>query len=206
MITKNKPGRPAGMTGKARAITDKELSITLKVAEQSRHAKRNIAILILSNYLGLRAQEIALLKVGDVFDGNEIKTILRLIGGYCKGGQHRDICIENAKVIKALEEYIVERKKMDADKFSLKAPLFRSERGGAFSPNAMARVFINLYADAGITSASSHTGRRSLITKLAYQGVSLCLIKQIAGHKNITTTMQYVEDNPQMQRNVLIDL
>lgn len=206
MITKKKAGRPAGTTGKARAITDKELVITLKVAEKSRSPKRNIAILILSHYLGLRAQEIAMLKVGDVFDGNEIVKTLRLLAKYTKGGHHRDISIENPKVQKALEEHIIERREKDGKLFSLKAPLFRSERGGAFSPNTMVRVFVNLYADAGIMSASSHSGRRTLITKLAYQGVQLGLIKQIAGHKNVSTTLEYVDDNPQMQRNVLIDL
>ena len=68
MITKGKRGRPKGTTGKARAITDKELGIALAVTEKGSHPRRNVALLIMSNYLGLRAKELAALKVGDVFD------------------------------------------------------------------------------------------------------------------------------------------
>lgn len=203
MIAKKKPGRPVGTTGKARSITDKELGIVLKVTEQSRNAKRNIAMLVLSNYLGLRAKELAMLKISDVFNGTELEKTLRLIAAYTKGNKHRDISLENKRVIAALEDYIVYRQGCDRRDIRPDDPLFRSEQRGHFSPNAVARLFIRMYADAGIDHASSHSGRRSLITKLAYAGIDLNSIRQIAGHQDISTTQRYIDDNPERMAEIL---
>jgi site-specific recombinase XerD len=38
--------------------------------------------------------------------------------------------------------------------------------------------------------------RRSLITKLAYAGIDLNSIRQIAGHSSISTTQRYIDDKP----------
>jgi integrase/recombinase XerD len=203
MITKKKAGRPAGTTGKARSISDDELKIVLKVTEQSRNARRNVAMLILSHYLGLRAKEMASLKISDVYDGTEIVKTLRLVARYTKGLKHRDISLENKKVRKCLEDYIIYRKSCDRRDIWPTDPLFRSEQRGHFSPNAVSRLFIRLYSDAGIDHASSHSGRRSLITKLAYAGVDLNSIRQIAGHQDISTTQGYIDDNPQRMAEIL---
>jgi integrase/recombinase XerD len=206
MTTKKRAGRPAGTTGKARAITDEELMRALSQARQSRFAERNIAMLVLSNYLGLRAKELASLKVGDVYDGRAIVKTLRLFAAYTKGGKHRDVSLENLKVISALEDYIQCRQAEDGGLFNLQAPLFRTHMGSGFSPNTIARKFIALYAEAGIDNASSHTGRRSLITKLAYNGVDINMLRQIAGHKSITTTQAYIDDNPMKIKDILMSI
>lgn len=205
MITKKKAGRPAGTTGKARSITDKELSIVLKVTAQSRNPERNIAMLILSHYLGLRAKEMASLKIADVFDfkTGEIAKTLRLVAAYTKGNAHRDVSLENTKVVKALSDYIIYRKGCDRRDIFPDDPLFRSEQRCHFSPNAVSRLFIKLYADAGIDHASSHSGRRSLINKLAYAGIDLNSIRQIAGHQDISTTQLYIDDNPERMAEIL---
>ncbi|MFZ2172350.1 MAG: site-specific integrase [Methylococcaceae bacterium] len=209
MINKKKAGRPVGTTGKARAITDKELNAVIAVTESSRHAVRNIAMLVLSNYLGLRAKEISLLKVSDVYDAKANVTVktLRLYAHYTKGGTtSREISLEHKRVTAALERYIFYRQKTDGVAFNVQAPLFRSQRGKSFSPNAVARLFINLYSEAGIEHASSHTGRRSLITRLSESGVDLFSIAQIAGHRNISTTMTYISANPSRLRNILMNI
>jgi len=51
-----------------------------------------------------------------------------------------------------------------------------------------------LYRDAG-QGASSHSGRRTLITGLAERGIDLKAIALIAGHASIRTTAEYVEAN-----------
>ena len=71
MTTQN-AGRPVGKTGQAKVLDDKELKRVLSVAEDNKHPKRNIAIVILSNYLGLRSKELAALKISDVLEQNTI--------------------------------------------------------------------------------------------------------------------------------------
>ncbi len=203
MATQKKAGRPTEKTGQAKVFDDKELKRVLSVVESGNHAKRNAAIVILSNYLGLRSKELAALKIGDVIEHNIIKKVLRLVATYTKGAKHRDISLENKAVVKALQEYISVRRTEDGMTFSIDAPLFRSQKGTAFSPNAMVRVLGDIYKNAGFNDASSHTGRRSLITKLAYSGIDLNSVRQIAGHSSISTTQRYIDDNPHKIADIL---
>ena len=82
-------------------------------------------------------------------------------------------------------------------------PLFRSQKKTAFSANSMVRVLGDIYKSAGFNDASSHSGRRSLITKLAYKGVDINSIRQIAGHSSISTTQRYIQDNPMLMADIL---
>ena len=196
-------GRKVGTTGQARVLDEKELRQVLKVTEIANHAKRNVAIVIMSNYLGLRAKELASLKIADVYEDGQIKKVLRLVASYTKGGKHRDLSLENKAVIKALSDYIAERREEDASVFNLEAPLFRSQKKTAFSPNSMVRVLVDIYKSAGFSDASSHSGRRSLITKLAYAGIDINSVRQIAGHSSIATTQRYINDNPYVIAEIL---
>lgn len=201
MTTANTAGRPKGKTGQAQVFGEKELKQVLRYVETGNHSERNKAIVIISNYLGLRAKEIASLKVKDVFDGNNIKTILELLAGYTKGNKHRDVSLENKAVVSALSEYIEYKAKNEST--NPESALFRSQKGSNFSANAMTRVIKNIYVDAGYPDASSHSGRRSLITKLAYAGIDVNSIRQIAGHSSITTTQRYIDDNPHKMADIL---
>lgn len=206
MMTKKKAGRPAGTTGKARVLSDKELGIVLKVTEAGKHANRNVAMLILAHYLGLRAKELASLKIKDVYDGQDIVNTLRLVAAYTKGNAHRDISLENIKVKKALSDYILYRKGCDRREIRGDDPLFRSQQRGHFTPNGVALLFIKLYSNAGMDHASSHTGRRSLITKLSENGVDLYSISKIAGHQSIATTQLYINENPERLKRILMNI
>ena len=195
--------RKAGQTtGQARVLDDKELKQVIKVTEISSHAQRNVAILIMSNYLGLRAKELAALKISDVYENGQVKKVLRLVAAYTKGAKHRDLSLENKVVVKAISDYVNERKDVDGLTFNKEAPLFRSQKKTNFSPNSMVRVLCEIYKSAGF-KASSHSGRRSLITKLAYSGIDINSIRQIAGHSSIATTQRYIDDNPYVIAEIL---
>jgi integrase/recombinase XerD len=86
------------------------------------------------------------------------------------------------------------------------APLFASQKGGPMTACSMARFLKALYREAGIAGASSHSGRRTLITRLAERGVDLKAIAEIAGHTSIRTTAMYVETNPRRLARILQDV
>ena len=71
---------------------------------------------------------------------------------------------------------------------------------------SMARFLKALYVEAGVAGASSHSGRRTLITRLAERGVDLKAIAEIAGHDSIRTTAVYVESNPRRLARILQDV
>ena len=74
------------------------------------------------------------------------------------------------------------------------------------TPASMARFLKAIYAEAGLCSALSHSGRRTLITRLAERGIDLKAIAEIAGHTSIRTTAMYVESNPKRLARILQDV
>ena len=74
-------------------------------------------------------------------------------------------------------------------------PLFESQKGGAFSANTMCQLFLDIYKACGLKDASSHSGRRTYITRLANKGVGVRLLAALAGHSHISTTQRYIDVN-----------
>jgi integrase/recombinase XerD len=60
----------------------------------------------------------------------------------------------------------------------------------------MTQYFHFLYRKAGIEGASSHSGRRSFLTRLANKGTAIHILKSLAGHRNISTTAAYLYSSP----------
>ncbi|MEK7499744.1 MAG: tyrosine-type recombinase/integrase, partial [Patescibacteria group bacterium] len=74
-------------------------------------------------------------------------------------------------------------------------PLFISQKGGPYSPNTLQEhIAFMLRAWAGIEKASSHSGRRALITDIIHnQKRSVKVAQKIAGHVSASTTIIYEE-------------
>jgi integrase/recombinase XerD len=64
----------------------------------------------------------------------------------------------------------------------------------------MCHLFIDIYSEAGIEGASSHSGRRSLLTSLASKGVGVRVLQEIAGHSSISVTQRYIDVNDHQMR------
>ena len=58
-----------------------------------------------------------------------------------------------------------------------------------------------LFVRVGIVGASSHSGRRTFITKLATSGVSVRVIAEAVGHSSIATTQRYIDVNDELIGN-----
>lgn len=191
--------RPSGLTGQAPTLSDKEfnrLIATIKGNTSNKHATRNSTILHISFLLGLRAKEIATLKLNDVYDDDgNVKPVLMLLAARTKGNKHRDVPIASARLIKQLKDYYQNLLNLMLP-INPNSPMFRSQKGSYFSPNSMQQLIKRLFVDAGFEDASSHTGRRSMITKLADSGIDLKSISILAGHSNINTTARYVDASP----------
>ena len=55
--------------------------------------------------------------------------------------------------------------------------------------------FLDIYKAIGLKDASSHSGRRTYITRLANKGVGVRLLAALAGHSHISTTQRYIDVN-----------
>ena len=59
----------------------------------------------------------------------------------------------------------------------------------------MCQLFLEIYKVVGLKDASSHSGRRTYITRLANKGVGVRLLTELAGHSHISTAQRYVDVN-----------
>ena len=174
----------------AQTLNEAQLRRVIKYTRSRRHPVRDETIILTSFYAGLRAKEIAALTVGNVFDeeGN-VRTQFILSATQSKGGQTRTVYL-NQRFRKALLEYSACIRITDPQR-----PLFESQKGGHFSANTMCQLFLDIYKAVGLKDASSHSGRRTYITRLANKGVGVRLLAELAGHSHISTTQRYIDVN-----------
>jgi integrase/recombinase XerD len=199
-------GRPRGTSGRAAVLTRAQVRQVFRVAKaRGRFADRAEAVFALSVGLGLRAKELAALKWADVYEADgKVRHVVHLKAAYTKGAKTRDVFVSSPPLRRVLARYGEERWLMSAR--ASQAPLFPSQKGGHLTPGSMGRFLKYLYGEAGVASATSHSGRRTLITGLAERGVDLKSIAQIAGHSTIRTTAMYVEANPARLARILQDV
>jgi integrase/recombinase XerD len=180
----------------ARVLTDAEFKRLLAVFAQSKHAGRNRLALMLSHLAGLRVGEIAALTVLDVIDSDgKVREQLRLRAEITKGG-HARVVFLNEKLRREIE-----RHRMDwPEDRNGDAPLLLTQKRTAFSANTLCQLMGQLYKQAGLDGATSHSGRRWFITRLAHSGVSPKVIMTLAGHRNLTTTQRYIDVRDEMMK------
>ncbi|MDH5327641.1 MAG: tyrosine-type recombinase/integrase [Gammaproteobacteria bacterium] len=249
--------------GQARVLDEDQFAALLAEIQKNRHPEKNTLLMEISFKLGLRVQEIALLRIKEVVDlgpqyprGFKIKDLLVLPKGFTKGaramercqatpsrrsvrftleefdqvvqrivkdaksgpvnpeeyypeqtkkgGKTRELPIVDTNLKSAIGGYIEHRLEKNP---SLKPnnPLIISQKGGAYSPNTLQdHMSMILKKWAGIERASSHSGRRTLATKLLHkQKEHLKTVQQILGHKDASTTVIYHELPESEIRNVL---
>ncbi len=166
----------------------------LAVTGNGRYAARNRFALMLSYLAGMRVGEIASLTAADVFDANGIvKLQILLRAENTKGNEARYVYV-NAKLAKEIEKYCTSFSVMPKPE----KPLLQTQKNRAFSANTLCQLFGELYRKAGIDGATSHSGRRWFITKLAHNGISAKVIMTLAGHKHLSTTQRYIDVNEEM--------
>src|ERR1035437_2775705 len=183
----------------ARTLRANELKKVLAYVTTRKHAIRDRAIVVTSFLSGMRAHELASLRLGDVVDETgRIRDEIALDASQTKGNHPRRVYV-NAKLKREFGSYI----KASCAECISSDPLFRSQKRRAFTANTMVQLFLNIYSECGIKGASSHSGRRTFITNLASRSVSVRVLAVLAGHRSIATTQRYIDVNDQQLRNAV---
>jgi integrase/recombinase XerD len=93
------------------------------------------------------------------------------------------------------------------DKATAQARVIHSERGPGYSAAAVQVWFLRLYKALGFVGASSHSGRRTFITRAARKiveaGGSLRDVQELAGHASLATTQRYIAGSSDAKRKVI---
>jgi integrase/recombinase XerD len=188
------------MPGKqAKALSTDHIDDLLFFAEHSRHPRRNRLIVLFSVKAGLRAAEIALLTWEMVLNpAGEVAGAIELQDKIAKKRGGRSIPIHND----LRDALIGARGLCDGQ-----GPIVRSERGGAMRPMSIVVWFSGAYEALGLVGCSSHSGRRTFITRAARvvhkAGGSLRDVQLLAGHRSIQTTQRYIDGDSEAQRRLV---
>ena len=173
------------MAGKrAKILNDKQLAQLLAYASTTRYSRRNRVIVLLSVKAGLRAGEIANLTWDMVLDpSGQLSPAIELRASAAKKKSGRTIPLHD-DLAAALAPWMIET--------TSSGPVIRSERGGPMTPISVVNWFKNAYESVGLAGCSSHSGRRTFITRAARlvhkAGGSLRDVQLLAGHRSIQTT------------------
>jgi integrase/recombinase XerD len=159
---------------------------------------------LLSVKAGLRAIEIASISWKMVMDAEgQVGEFIALENRASKGKRGGRTIPIHAELKFALVELQRER----GEKARPDLPVIFSERDRGLSAAAVAVWFHRLYAGLGMIGCSSHSGRRTFITRAARKigevGGSLRDVQQLAGHSSLSTTSRYIETDQDAQRRLV---
>lgn len=188
------------MAGKqAKILADDHVKTALSALNGTRYPLRNRAIFLLSIKAGLRAGEIAKLTWPMVCDANgnvdDTIELHDLAAKKCSGRTiplHPDL----KKALAALR----------ADDRS-NSTVIKSERGDGMQAGSIVNFFAAFYRSLDLNGCSSHSGRRTFITKAARlihrTGGSLRDIQELAGHRSIEMTQRYIDGDTRAKRDLV---
>ncbi|HHY0177219.1 TPA: tyrosine-type recombinase/integrase [Legionella pneumophila] len=177
---------------KAKILSEAEFEQLLVAAKIGSSSIRNVALVYCSFGLGLRVKEIASLTIKDVANSQyRLRDEICLKRSITVGKKQHHVYLTNKKVYSALTDHL---KNMEG--VGLNKPLFQTQRKKEFTPCTLQKWFRSLYDKAGIYGASSHSGRRTFITRLIEQGVNIKSVSHLAGHASTITTSIYIENKP----------
>lgn len=188
------------LNGSSKISNPAELERVLQYMSHRSFAQRNRAMLMMTVAAGLRVGEVAGLTLGDVLDDDgQVRGEIYLAAHRTKHNHARTIYL-NSRLQAELAAYIQQRTVRPAN-----FPLFPTNRGDrcAFSANTLTQHFFWIYKRAGIAGGSSHSGRKTFLTSLAGQGVSVFVLAALAGHKSIATTQRYITVNDDTKRRAV---
>ena len=122
-------------------------------------------------------------------------------------GKSRDLPIVDSDLRESLINHLRLRIEKE-ERLHPSSPLFVTQKGGPYSPNTLQEHMALILRDwADIEKASSHSGRRSLITNVIHkQKKSVKVAQKIAGHVNPSTTLIYEEPPESAIEDALINL
>jgi integrase len=189
------------MVGKrAKILSPDHVEDLLVFARQTRHPIRNQVLVLLSVKAGLRAGEIANLTWDMLVEPTgEIGTSLELLDRVAKKGSGR--------VIPVRPELHAALIKLTRLTLTIDGPVIRSERGGPMTPVSIVSWFGRAFRAVGLEGCSSHSGRRTFITRAARlvhrAGGSLRDVQLLAGHRSLLTTQRYIDGDTDVQRKLV---
>lgn len=188
------------MAGKqAKVLSQAQVDHLLAWCLTTRQPTRNRALVLLSIKAGLRAAEIAKLSWDMVVGpAGAVGNLLDLRDSAAKNGSGRRVPLHPD-----LRYALIDLRHAEPGD----GPVIRSERGLPMTARSVVNWFADAYRALNLAGCSSHSGRRTFITRAARMvhqaGGSLRDVQLLAGHQSIQTTQRYIDGDTDAQRKLV---
>ena len=184
----------------AKVLTEAQTKGALEYLKSSRTPERNEVMFLLSVDAGLRAKEIAALEWTMVTDAaGNLTDEIRLQNRVTKG-RSGGVVFMSRRLGQAFQRLLAE----------VGVPTGRvllSKNGRPMTSQVVVNWFAYLYRDLGFEGCSSHSGRRTAITrwarKISSVGGSLRDVQALARHSSLAMTQRYIEVSADACRKVV---
>lgn len=193
------------MQGKqAKIVSPTQERAILGYLATTRYPMRDRVMFLFSMKAGLRAKEIAALSWGMVTEASgQVGDVLHLPNRASKGTTGgRTIPLHPA-----LQAALVALQRTRGALATPDRAVLFSERGGGLSPATVRLWFHRLYTALQMDGCSSHSGRRTFITRAARNvsqvGGSLRHVQELAGHTSLAMTQRYIEGDTEAKRKLV---
>ena len=172
--------------------------------DTTRYPHRDRVMFLLSLKASLRAKEMASLTWAMVTDAaGQVGDALHVPNRASKGttgGRTMPLHPDLQAALGALQRW-------RGDLATPERTILFSERGGGLSPATVRLWFHRLYSSLKMDGCSSHSGRRTFITRVARKvsqvGGSLRDVQELAGHTSLAMTQRYIEGNTEAKRKLV---
>jgi integrase len=183
----------------AKTLTPKQFSLALAHVAKTRRPLRNRVILLLSHKAGLRAKEIAMVSWRMVTDAEgQLGDAIALENTAAKG-KRGGRAIDMGRELKGALAALGKAEGMTGQ-------VIKSERRKQTSAAVIANAISGWYKEMGLEGCSSHSGRRTYITRSAKMvtqvGGSLRDVQIAAGHSSLAMTQRYIEGDSDARKKL----
>jgi len=186
-----------GMETGMRPLTDVEITLMLEAMTGGKNAVRNQTLLQLGIFTGFRISELLSIKVGDVWDGYNIRPHVTVEKGFMKGRKKGRKMPLNPTAAIAIKRWL--RCVNRDNSLFLDWPLFSAQgRRKSISRQLATRVLVQAAEKAHIDSnrIAGHSLRKTFATKAwkssAVSG-DLAKMAKLLGHSNWSNSLRYIE-------------
>lgn len=175
-----------------RALTDPEVTKLL-----SKLSYRDATLFTLGLKTGFRITELLSIKINDLYEHTgALKTSLVVSRASMKGKLSSRAVPLSKDTLELLKVYV--------DTVSSQTYLFQSQKGSKLSRIQAWRSIHNAAKDAGLTGKIATHSARKTVAKKAYEasGKDLVLTQKIMGHKNVSSTISYLNVDVESLKNI----
>lgn len=157
----------------------------VKVFLETTSRYRDVSIILLMLFCGLRSCEVLALRASDL---DIERQRLRVIG---KGNKERALPFPS-RLGDAMKRYLRYERPDDSQTDKLFVVLQGVRAGQAMTREGLRRLFRYKRQITGIKDARAHVFRHSFGTNMARQGVELPVLQKMMGHANFKMTLRYI--------------